>query len=290
MEEIKITSKTRPSNDVVFGLVFEAVPIFKTAIKCILGEELDDSSYVVTQKENSMDSSIYSKIRFDVYAESDTKIYTIDMQNGPAKELINKRLVYYACRAVGAQRVKKGRYDELKACVISFVFETGSYGSREFMTEYYIASDAGGKTRKYSDLLKIVEINLKYYKSTNDENLNILCEFLKIENNKGLDKFLENYSGSEFGAVLYERYIKVILDKELMEEVGKMEMYQEKMQLRYHTPAEAEVIWKKGENKKAEEIAKKLIGSGMTKEFVAEHTGVTIKKVETIAKKYNKNK
>ena len=81
MEEIKITTKTRPSNDVVFGLVFEDMQIFKTVIKCVLGEEIDDSSYVVSQKENSMDSAIYNKIRFDVYAEGD-KIYTVDMQNG----------------------------------------------------------------------------------------------------------------------------------------------------------------------------------------------------------------
>ena len=113
MEDITITNATRPSNDVVFGLVFEDIQIFKTVIKCILGEEIDDSSYVVSQKENLMGSSVYNKIRFDVYAEGD-KIYTVDMQNGYPQELIRKRLIYYACRAVGGQRVKKGRYDELK--------------------------------------------------------------------------------------------------------------------------------------------------------------------------------
>ena len=70
----------------------------------------------------------------------------------------------------------------------------------------------------------------------------------------------------------------------------KLPMYQEKMQLRYHTPAEAQVIWDKAAKKSAEEIAKKLIESGMTKEFVAEHTGLPIKKVETLSKKYKKDK
>ena len=80
MEKIKITNQNRPSNDVVFGLVFEDALIFKMTIKCVLGEEIDDKSYVVSQKENSIGSSIYNKIRFDVYAEGD-KIYTVDMQN-----------------------------------------------------------------------------------------------------------------------------------------------------------------------------------------------------------------
>jgi len=284
MEEIKITSQNQPSNDIVFGLVFEDTRIFKMTIMCILDDEIDETSYVVSQKENSMGSSIYNKIRFDVYAEGD-RIYTVDMQRGYPQELIRKRLVYYACRAVGGQRVRKGRYDELKTCVISFIFETSSYGSKQFMTEYYIASDAGGKIRKYSDLLTIIELNLKYYESTDDENLNILCEFLKIKNNKGLDKFVENHGGSEFGSILYERYIKVILDKDLMEKVSKMELYQEKIQLRYHTPAEADIIWKKSREQMAKDLAENLLKNGMSIEFVVENTELSKNTVEKIAKK-----
>jgi predicted transposase/invertase (TIGR01784 family) len=289
MEEIKITSQNRPSNDIVFGLVFEDMQIFKTTIQCILGEEIDETSYVVSQKENSMGSSIYNKIRFDVYAEG-SKIYTVDMQNGYPQELIRKRLVYYACRAVGGQRIKKGRYDKLKTCAISFIFETSSYDSKRFMTEYYIASDDRGKIKQYSDLLTIVEVNLKYYKSTSDENLNILCEFLRVKDNKGLNKFYEERGDSEFGAILYERYIKVILDKDLMEEVGKMELYQEKMQLRYHTPAEADAILKQGEKKWQEETAKKLIKNNISVEIIVESTGLSVKRVRQMIKKHNTDK
>jgi predicted transposase/invertase (TIGR01784 family) len=285
MEEIKITKKNRPSNDIVFGLVFEDMQIFKTTIKCVLGEEIDETSYVVSQKENAMGSSIYNKIRFDIYAEG-SKIYTIDMQNGYPGELIRKRLVYYACRAVGGQKVKQGRYDKLKTCVISFIFEKSSYASRRFMTEYYIASDDGGKTRKYSDLLTIVELNLRYYRGTDDENLNILCEFLRVKSNDELDKFCGRHQNSEFGAMLYGQYIKVITDTEKMEEVEKMDLYQEKMQLRYHTPAEADAILAKG----AEKIAKKLIKRGLAAEDIVEDTGLSLAKVQQMVNKYNKNK
>jgi len=286
MEEIKITSKNQPSNDIVFGLVFEDIQIFKNTIKCIIGDENDDTNYVVSQKENAMGSSIYNKIRFDVYAEGDKKIYTVDMQRGYPQELIRKRLVYYACRAVGGQKVRKGRYDELKTCVISFIFETSSYGSKSFINEYYIASEDRGKIRKYSDLLTIIELNLKYYKSTDDANLNILCEFLRIKDNKDLGKFCEKHEESEFGTMLYEQYIKVILDKDLMEKVSKMELYQEKIQLRYHTPAEADAIMAK----KAENIAKNLIRRGLSIEDIVEDTGLSIKKVQQMAKRYNKDK
>jgi hypothetical protein len=154
------------------------------------------------------------------------------------------------------------------------------------MTEYYIGSDAGGKLRKYSDLLTIVEVNLKFYKNTTDVNLNILCEFLRGKNKKGLDKFCEQHGNSEFGSMLYERYIKVILDKDLMEEVSKMELYQEKMQLRYHTPAEADAIWEKANI----ETAKKLISRGMSLEDIVEITELPIKKVQQMINRYSKGK
>ena len=63
MEDIKVTSETRPAHDVVFGLIFEDSIIFKETIKCILGDEIDETSYIVSQKENLMGSSIYNKIR-----------------------------------------------------------------------------------------------------------------------------------------------------------------------------------------------------------------------------------
>jgi len=236
-----------------------------------------------------MGSAIYNKIRFDVYAEG-AKIYTMDMQNGKLRELIRKRLIYYACRAVGGQKVKKGAYDKLKTCVISFIFETSSYDSKNFLTKYYIASDDGNKIRKYSDLLTIVELNLKYYKGTDNENLNILCEFLRIKNNKGLHTFCENHGNSEFGKMLYAKYIKVILDKDIMEEVRKMDLYQEKIQLRYHTVDEANVIWNKAEYKKAIEIAKNMAAEKLSVEFIVKTTELPTERVKKIVQKYNKNK
>ena len=284
MEGITITNNNRPSNDVVFGLVFEDPQLFAAMAKCVLGEDIDKSGYVVSQKENSMGSSIYNKIRFDIYAEGE-KIITADMQNGYVGEAVRKRLVYYACRAVGAQKVKGGEYDKLKTCVISFIFEKASYDNRKFITKYHIASDDGKKVRKYSDLLTIVEVNLKYYKSTGDANLNTLCEFLKIQTSKGLEKFRKKYKGNEFGDLLYERYIKVILDKDIIKEVEKMDLYQEKIQLRYYSVDEAEAIWKKAEKKGAESTAKKMLLANESIEKIIEYTELSEKSILSLKKK-----
>jgi len=205
------------------------------------------------------------------------------MQNGYSGEPIRNRLVYYACRAVGGQKVKSGRYDKLKTCIISFIFENASYDNKRFMTKYYIASDDGKKIRKYSDLLTIVEVNLKYYKSMEDKSLNALCEFLKIQNNTDLKKFRTKYKCSEFGNMLYERYIKVVLDKDIMEKVEKMDLYQEKIQLRYHSVDEAAAL----QRRESEKIAIKLLDV-LDIETIAEKTNLTIKKVQALKKKHKK--
>lgn len=48
MENITVTNENRPSNYVVFGLIFEDRQIFKETVKCILGDELNDETYAVS--------------------------------------------------------------------------------------------------------------------------------------------------------------------------------------------------------------------------------------------------
>jgi len=104
-----------------------------------------------------------------------------------------------------------------------------------------------------------------------------------------LERFLERISPSKYFTkkiILEKKYIKVISDKDILEEVGKMELYQEKIQLRYHTPAEAQVIW----DKAAEKIARKMLKRGLPIEDIAEDTEIPIKRVQQIAKRYDKYK
>ena len=164
MDDIVVTTETRPSNYVVFGLIFEDRQIFKETVKCILGDEINDETCVISEKENRM-GSIYNKIRFDIYAESE-KIYGLDMQTGYAGEMTHNRLVYYACRAVGGQEVRNFEYGKLKMCVVTFIFEKNSYKSDQFLTKHYIATEINGKVVRYSDLLNIVELTMRVSANT----------------------------------------------------------------------------------------------------------------------------
>lgn len=284
MEDIIVTNETRPSNAVVFGLIFEDRQIFKETVKCVLGDEINEETYVVSEKENRMGNSIYNKIRFDVYGESD-KIYSFDMQTGYTSAMINNRLVYYACRAVGGQEVKKFEYGKLKMCVVTFIFEKNSYKSNQFLTRYYMASEVGGKIVKYSDLLNIVELNLGCYKGTDNENLNTLCEFLKIQNNDDLRGFYENHIGSEFGEELYNKYLKVVANKDRIERVADMQLYRDKIQLRYFTAEEADAMFEQFGEKIAINL---LIKNKLSVEEIAEAAELTVEKVTELKEKLSR--
>jgi hypothetical protein len=231
-----------------------------------------------------MGSSVYKKIRFDVYAESD-KIYSLDMQNGYTGEMIHNRLVYYACRAVGGQDVKNFEYGKLKMCVVTFIFEKNSYNSNQFLTRYYMAAETDGKIRKYSDLLNVVELNLGYYEVTDNDNLNILCEFLKIQSSDDLKGFYEKHSVSEYGGMLYGKYIKVIMNKDMIERVSNMQLYQDKYQVKYLSENDVKFI----SESKAEEIAIELLDV-LDVETIAIKTNLTVKRVKELKATHGKKK
>ena len=286
MEDIIVTNETRPSNFIVFGLIFEDKQIFKETVKCVLGDEINDETYVVSEyvlseKENRMGSSIYNKIRFDVYGESD-KIYSLDMQNGYTNEAVHNRLVYYACRAVGGQEVRNFEYGKLKMCVVTFIFEKSSHGSNQFLTKHYMASEIDGKIVKYSDLLNVVELNLGYYEKTDNTDLNILCEFLKIQDNVQLDEFYKKHGGSKFGGMLYGKYMKIVIDTDRIERVANMQLYHEKYQLKYLTENDAKIIW----DESREEVAINAIKEGLSLDLIKKLTGFNIDKIKELKRQY----
>ena len=283
MENIVVHSDNRPSNFVIFGLVFEDRQIFKETVKCVLGDELNDKTYAVSEKEDKMGSPIYNRIRFDVYAEDD-KIYGLDMQNGYVGEMIRNRLVYYSCRAIGGQDVKNFEYDKLKNSVVTFIFEKHSYKSKRFMTNAYMAYDNDGKMEKYSDLINVVEVNLGRYKKTDKVELNILCEFLRIQNNGHLEQFHKNHGSSEFGKMLYDKYMKVAFDKERIERVGNMQLYQAKTQVKYLSENDIKFLWEEWNEERSGEIIKEMLIYGDSIEKISKITHMPEEKIREIKK------
>jgi len=104
--------------------------------------------------------------------------------------------------------------------------------------------------------LKNREMRFGRYKHTDDNvELNVLCEFLRIQNNVHLEEFYENHGESEFGKMLYNKYMKVAFEKERIEKVENMQLYQAKTQVKYLSDNDVEFIWEQSKEETSEEIA-----------------------------------
>jgi len=143
---------------------------------------------------------------------------------------------------------------------------------------------------KYSDLLNVVELNLMYYTKTDNTNLNILCEFLRIQDSGQLQAFYENHGTSGFGEVLYEKYMKVASDTNLIERVKNMGLYQEKYQSRYLTENDIRFYLEQGGEERAEEMAITAIKEGLTFDMIKKLTGFNVEKIQELKDQVDKQK
>jgi hypothetical protein len=144
-----------------------------------------------------------------------------------------------------------------------------------------MGSETDGKYEKYSDLLTVVELNLGRYEKTDNENLNILCEFLKIQSAKDLNNFHRNHGVSGFGKKLYDKYMQVITDTNRMESVANMHLYREKVQLKYLSDNDVQFI----REERDEEIARGLLDV-LDIETIAKKTHLTVDRVKELKEEY----
>ena len=96
----------------------------------------------------------------------------------------------------------------------------------------------------------------------------------------------KKHGESQFGKTLYEKYMKVVANKDIMERVENMQLYQEKIQLQYHTVDEADNIWEKGKEESREEIAINAIKKGLSLDLIKELTGFNMNKLKALKRRY----
>jgi hypothetical protein len=132
----------------------------------------------------------------------------------------------------------------------------------------------------------VVELNLGYYKKTDNANLNILCEFLFIYYSEQLQKFNKNHGGSGFGEMLYDKYMKVAADKDRIERVSNMELYQAKSQVKYLSENDVEFLW---DQFKEETAINMLSKNKYSLEEISEATNLTIERMKTLKKRLDRS-
>jgi hypothetical protein len=215
-----------PCHDVVFSLMFEDSELFTRLIKAVTGKEIeliDKPFSQISKRENALLASI----RFDLFANTKSGMFSVDMQRTYDENLTN-RIVYYACRMLSVQKVKKMRYSDLDPVSVSFIM-TDKPSESENAIRYVKAAytDTG---EPFSELLNIALVYVNKVRTTEETNseLRIFAEFFSINDDSDWAAFEKTYKDTDLGGKLMQKYSKVTLNEEALRAFAKEPYYDKK--------------------------------------------------------------
>lgn len=206
--EIPFRSDYPPRHDVVFSIIFGHRDMFAALLKAVTGHELK-TDIVYSQANMTPDNVEHNYIRFDTFSMDNDVLYSLDLQNSYVEELVKNRTIYYACRSVSGQTITKGRYDDLKRVIVSFIM-TGKDNGRP--VEIIKLRDEDNNV--YSELLALYNVYVPAVNKCNDSNvdgsLKIFAAFFSVKNEDSMKSFIESYSEKTLGAKLIYYYSEAI--------------------------------------------------------------------------------
>lgn len=181
------------SNDFIFAKVMSNKDYCKELIEIILGVKISKLVYEENQKAISL-SSDGKSVRFDVYTETDDKVFDIEMQ---VAEKLNlpKRTRYYQ-GMMDLNLIKLGEdYSELKESYIIFICLFDLFNAELPVYTFQNRCDENQKLLLGDEACKIF-INTTAYEKCENENLKALLNYLQTHKptdlfTKSLDETVE---------------------------------------------------------------------------------------------------
>ena len=210
--EIPFRKDYPPRNDVVFSIMFGNIDLFSALLKAVTGHTLK-AKEIISQASVTPDNVEHNYIRFDTFAKDENgTIYSMDMQNTYSEVLIKNRTIYYACRSVAGQTVKKGEYDKLNKVVVSFVMTNKSNILPIEIIKLYNQNN-----ELYTDLFTLYNVYIPTVNRSNeiDENLKIFSEFFAVTDESKMEQFIVSHCNNSLGKRLISLYSEVICRKDL---------------------------------------------------------------------------
>lgn len=275
-----------PKSDVVFTIMFLNKTLCEKTLNIILGETIELVD-IVAESKNNLQKAALNSIYFDIKTQAkDGRIITLDLQRKYIKNRIRNRTVYYACREISSQQVKKGKYEDLKNVIVTFVLTEAPLDPTLDNSKIQLYTHVG---EKYSDLLTIHEVNIRRINNNNDKDLQILKNFFEIDSNEKFDNFVLNYNDTEFGNLLLNCYISATSDVSLLNKLSEEEKFmiklsdEERIEERQEGRKEGhEEGLKEGLKEGRIQIAKKLLQNGLDIKFICDTTGLSVNEIENL--------
>ncbi|MBR6198932.1 MAG: Rpn family recombination-promoting nuclease/putative transposase [Spirochaetales bacterium] len=255
------------TNDYIFYLVMKDKVLCKELIERLLGIEIEKIKKPKNQKV--VDVGIKPKsVRFDVYVKNSDKVFDIEMQTTIDKSLA-KRARYYQS-IIDVDMIEKGSsYKDLREVYILFIC-TDDLFNKDLPVYTFPRICEEDKDLKLDDGTHILFFNAAAYLKEKDEKIRDILEYINtgkpqseftekmqslVDNAKNNTKWRHKYMTLE---MKYRDYLEQGLEK------GREQGYA------------------KGIRKANLKIAQKMVKKHLDADFIAEMTGLSIQKIQSL--------
>jgi predicted transposase/invertase (TIGR01784 family) len=214
-----VSAQFIPCHDVVFSMMFENGDLFKQLIKAVTGNEIEliDTPYSQISKRENVP---LSSVRFDLYANTTQGAFTVDMQRTLSEDFVN-RVMFYACRLVSVQDVKRMKYSMLQPVNVSFIMSENSSDSKNYIRYVKALYTDTGET--FSDVLNIALVFVPSVVINADTNsdIRVFAEFFSIKDNEDAKNFETTYKDNSLGEKLMREYTKIQYNEDALRAFAK---------------------------------------------------------------------
>ena len=229
-------------------------------------------------------------IRFDTFAWAEnSKLYTLDMERSCKGLQLNRRTVYYSCRAISLQEVKNMAYDNINPVSISFILtEDGKVDKRRTKNKQDLQGEKAIRRVKLRDvathevfdtLIEIILVSVPIALRVADENsdLRLFARFFAVSSQDEADKFVDDYGKIELGKELIMAYNNAVFEPNTLKSIEGSDYYTGRL-----TEAQIEEERQRVEQKRTLKLASKMLARGISPELVAEDCELELSVVNSL--------
>ena len=258
-----------PAHDVVFSVMFGMRVLFCRLVSAATGDAIEIEGDPHSQATLREDDVLLNTIRFDTFAWSlDNKLYTADMQRVYKEARQERRTVYYACRAISTQEVRKMAYEDLNPVNISFILT--DHDEEQAIRRVKLCDISTFEI--YDDLIELTLVHIPAVLRSKDtkNDLYIFARFFGISSQDEADVFINEFESTELGKELITVYNSAVASANNLQKIENSPYFIGRL-----TEAQLEEERKKAEKKAARKtaisIALGMLADGFAPDIISKY-------------------
>ena len=254
-----------PAHDVVFSVMFSKRNLFCALVSSVTGNKVELDCDPHSQASLREDDVLLNSIRFDTFAWAlDKKLYTADMQRSYKEARLERRTVYYACRAISTQEVKDMAYEQLNPVNISFILT--DHDEKRAIRKIELCDLDTHEI--YDDLLELTLVYIPAVLRLGDKknDLYLFARFFAVSSQADADKFVNEFEATMLGKDLINVYNNTVASANNLHNIETAPYFIGRL-----TEAQLEEERKKAERKAFLKVAIEMLADGFTPEMIVKY-------------------